>query len=1138
MLTQKELVRLHPNHVIMNIDVLSFNRLAYRVFDELGIKILDVLEETGKSLAVRKLSMDNKDRLQVLQSNINKAGYISEIKSFISELSGYNINSRDFLDVINEGDFNSHFKKKAKDLQVIYEAYEEFIKDRYITAESLLVRLNEVIADSKMLSDAVFVFDGFTGFTPLQNELLKTILPLINRAYVVVTMDVREPLYGGIKDYELFAMSKKMIARTGDICETCNVDIEEEPIICNQNYRFKSTGYINYIERHLFRTGAPANNKTINNNADKFEPDKAEDSLSIHLLANPLQEIEYVATQIAKDVRECGIKYRDIAVCACNLSGYKDYFAPVFARYNIPFYLDCNTTVTYHPIIEFIKSAFLIYETNFAYEAVIQFLRCNLTDIGMDEVDMFDNYLTATRIRGVSSYGKDFTYQPKAFEDGLDVINDIRSRFVSPLITFYNSLQGDNGAVHISKALYQLMCDYDVESKLNLRANRLEEAGDNIKATEYSRIYKVIISILDKIVTLLQDDVITPDEYSKILLSACEEAKIATIPMSADCVVIGDMERTRYDKPKVMYMMGVNDGVIPTAGGGRGIISETERIALKELLSKRNADLAPTEREKSFMQRFYIYLILTKASDRLCITYAASDVDANALNRSYLIDEILSLFSDKTIDIIDNIKADDWLVTTASAKRYVASILRNYVYRSNKTSADTQDICELSLAAGLIEYAEANNSDCYNDIFNGAFYYHGNEEIDRVLYDELIDSDLPKGSVSKLETYRKCAYNYFLRYCLRLQEREKSSLQNIDFGSIYHDILEEFSNELSDAHIKWKDLDEEKRHDILEQSCDKVYGEYSRIELLDTPREIYIRDKIKTTLDKTIASLCEQAKHTLFEPYGFEVELNEIADAKDLSLALKDNRTMKLSGRIDRIDTYEEGGIVYVKIIDYKSGRNDIDYEKIYNGLQLQLIYYLDVAVKGMARKNSVKPAAMFYYRVQDPIVKLTQDSVEELVKKDMMPKGVFFDEVDDELLEAYKNSKDYRADIGYDIPKILRRDVAMALDTDCDKKSLYAPIVYTKDGCLSGQGTSALSVNDIGRIEKHIKKKMQELGSDMYAGVIDAKPVKDEGCKFCPYKGVCRFNIKEPGYQYSDYTDFNGNKKEELFNLIGDGDA
>ena len=1128
--TQKELVRLHPDNVIMNIDVLSFNRLAYRVFDELGIETLDILEETGKNLLIRKLSMDHKDKLQVLGRGINKAGYISEIKSFISELAQYNISANDFKSIVDEGELSDSFKRKASDISIIYNAYEEFIKDRYITAEGLLVRLNEVIEDSTFLNDSEFVFDGFTGFTPLQNELLKTMLPRINKSYVVVTMDSREALYGDIKEYELFAMSKNMIARTRRICEMCNVEIEDA-ILLDKNHRLTEGGPIDFIERHLFRPG----DKTT------FSAEEMGDSFKIYCLNNPRLEIEYVAASIAKDIREGGRRYKDIAICAASLETYKNHFEEIFGRYNIPFYIDSSTSVVFHPIIEFIRSAFMIVEYNFSTDSVMHFMRCNLTDITIQEVDILDNYLYASKVRGVKAYSSEFIYEPRAFAGRLPMVNDIRQRFAKPLVDFYNSVNGCTDVRAISTALYQLLLDYNVEAKLNEKAKALEDAGDEIKAKEYSQIYKVIISILDKMVALLEGEEIGTKEYVEIMLSACEGAKIATIPMSNDCVLIGDLERTRYHEPKVMYLMGVNDGAIPATYNSSGIISQSERIHLKEFLSKKDVLLAPTDREKSFMQRFYVYMILTKASEKLCLTYAVNDNEAKPLNKSYLVNELSELFGNTTIENAGELSATDWLVSTESSSMYVSAALRHLVHEACHDNIDVgkttlQEVSDLEATISLLKFLQSNDITALENVLKGAFFYHNEEKVEKQLYDKLAHFDNPVGSVSKLESYRRCAYRYFLQYCLNINERENNKLDARDFGNVYHDILKEFSIQLNNEGESFRGVSDEKSREILSSACDTVYEGYERIKLLDTPKDLFTKERIMTTMIKTIDILRDQARNSHFEPKNFEVKLDKIASPKELKITLDNGKDMVLDGRIDRLDLCEEEDKVFVKIIDYKSGNNKIDYGDIYNGLQLQLIYYLHASVEGLSSKydKEVKPSAMFYYGIKDPILELEElkEGLEDEIKKEMRPKGLFVDEVKPECQEMDND--------GLIKPENLSQDVAKHLDTNYTDeseggyKSLYACFDTKKNGDF-GAHSNCISIDDYRTIEGHVLHKMQQIGSDMYAGKIDASPMhkKDEGCKYCPYSKVCEFDIRQPGFVNAKYIDASD---KNIISLIRDG--
>lgn len=437
----------------------------------------------------------------------------------------------------------------------------------------------------------------------------------------------------------------------------------------------------------------------------------------------------------------------------------------------------------------------------------------------------------------------------------------------------------------------------------------------------------------------------------------------------------------------------------------------------------------------------------------------------------------------------------------------------------------------------MLKYCRVNNIDALENVIRGAFFYHNEEKVQKTLYDELVDSDNPVGSVSKLESYRRCAYKYFLQYCLGINERESGKLDARDYGNVYHDILKEYASFLDSEGILWREISDEKSMEVLTKASDKVYDGYERIKLLDTPKDLFTKEKIMTTMIKTIDILRDQAKNSRFEPKQFEVNLDRIASPKDLKIALDNGRDMVLTGRIDRIDLCEDDDKVYVKIIDYKSGDNKIDYADIYNGLQLQLIYYLHASVEGLSSKyeQKVTPSAMFYYAVGDPVLDISEaeDNLENEIRKKMRPEGLFFDEVKKDFQDTDNE--------GLIKPENLSQDVARLLDSNFTKdseggyKSIYAHFDTKKNGDF-GAYSGCISIDDYRTIEHHVLRKMQEIGSDMYAGKIDAKPLheKNEGCKYCPYSKVCEFDIRQPGYENAKYvkaTDKN------IIGLIRDGE-
>ena len=211
MQTQKEFVNRHPAHSILNIDVLSFQRLAYRVFDDLGMMDFVVLEETGKNLVLRKVAAAEEKNLQLLGGSIRKTGYISELKSLISELAQYYVTPEDLEQAKDTLESKNALWYKITDILTLYRGYQQFLEGRYVAADEIITLLTKAAPESEMLRGSVVVLDGFTGFTPVQNAFLKELLVLAESVHVALTMDMREPVYGEPHIQDLFYLSKKTV---------------------------------------------------------------------------------------------------------------------------------------------------------------------------------------------------------------------------------------------------------------------------------------------------------------------------------------------------------------------------------------------------------------------------------------------------------------------------------------------------------------------------------------------------------------------------------------------------------------------------------------------------------------------------------------------------------------------------------------------------------------------------------------------------------------------------------------------------------------------------------------------------------------------------------------------------------------
>lgn len=458
MQTQRQLVDLSENKAIMNIDVLSFKRLAYRVFDELGITNLTVLEETGKNLVLRKLAAQEADKLGVIGRNLNRIGYISEVKSLLSELVQYNISPEELGRYIASGRLSDTLSDKLKDVLVLYEAFEKFMQDKYITAEEILNVLSNVAEESAILRKSVIAFDEFTGFTPIQNQLIKKLFVISKKIYVTLTIDCREDIFKSRGMQELFDMPKRTVKSLTEMAAFYGIEVEE-PIILDKNYRLAENEELSFMEQQLFRKR-------------RCSFKKVPKHIHIDCLRDPKQELTKIARRINELVRNENLRYRDIAIVTGDVNIYAGYVREIFDKYSIPYFIDATQEILFHPFIEFIRSIPDIAAQHFSADAVFRFLRCGFTELSASEIDVLENYVLACGVRGKSAWDKKWVRLPKhkAGYD-LELLNQSREYIMELLKPVYQVFSDKKSTVKdYVLAIYKLIVLLDIPDKLAKRS--------------------------------------------------------------------------------------------------------------------------------------------------------------------------------------------------------------------------------------------------------------------------------------------------------------------------------------------------------------------------------------------------------------------------------------------------------------------------------------------------------------------------------------------------------------------------------------------------------------------------------------------------------------------------------------------
>ncbi|MDD6572618.1 MAG: PD-(D/E)XK nuclease family protein [Thermoflexaceae bacterium] len=903
--TQEKIVKMHPAHGVLNVDIVSFPRLAYKVFEEMGMNEGEILDDTGKSLIVRKILEDKKDELLVFKKNIDKPGFVEEVKSAVSEMLQYGVNVEDLSRVAEKVTDNPLFSYKLKDIITVFEGFKSYINGKYIASEEILEVLCRVAGQSKMIQNSIITLDGFTGFTPIQYRLIQILMECCQKLTVTVTIDSGENvnLQDGMSN--LFFLSKNTIRKLYRIADESRIEIIP-PIVMEDKVpvRLKESAGLAFLEKNIFRYG----------NARFMGED---DSIQIFEGNMPKNEIAFAVGEIKRLIMEKGYHYRDFAIVSADIETYGELAVNILSQNDIPSFLDYKRNIMGNAAVAFIRGALLIVEEDFSYESVFGFLKTGFAGISREDTDILENYCLALGIKGYKRYENMWIRKTARMEKtglSMEYVNSIRERVLELLREFREDIRRCRTVRDYATVLYEFMVRTSLEEKLKQRAKEFADRGELSLKGEYEQVYGKIIGLLDKFVALLGNEKVSFAEFNDILDAGFREIKVGLIPQEADAVMIGDIERTRLENIKVLFFTGVNDGIIPRQSGGGGIISESD----KELLRENDVELSMTDREKVFVQKFYLYLSMTKPKERLYLSYARICSDGKSRKMSYLLISICKLFPN--IRIRSDAAGD--------------SVLRL-----------------VKIPQSSIRWKFCRN------------------EIEEDVAGELYGKDYLT-SISAVENFYSCAFAHFVTYGLRLSEREIYDIKASDIGTLYHDTLERFSQKLCDAGKTFTGIGDEERRQLMEESVMEITTDYGNTVLYSTKRNEYMISRVIAMADRTVWAIQNQLLHGKFVPSDFEKNfvLNKkvrgridridiCEDENNVYVKVVDYKTGESD--FDLLETYYG---LKIQLVTYMNAAMAMEQKK--------------------HPEKEIVPAGMFYYNIKNPFVEDTEDIDSAILEK------------------------------------------------------------------------------------------------------------------------------------------------------------
>ncbi len=1108
---QRELAAVHPDHVLGNIDVLSFGRLAHRLLNEQVGKKAVLLDDTGKSMILRRIAGKEKQELEVFGRNLNQSGFIQELKSVISEFSAYRITNEVLEGVLPSLDKRPALQKKLRDIEKVYTSFYKELGEEYLTAEELLNVLARLVPQSKKLHESIVILDGFTGFTPLQYQVLEEILQCAEHVVCAVTEDEK----GGRE--ELFVMSREMKQKLSALAKAHQIPCSE------RNHRYVTrqrhvADALKHLEKQLFCTPAVPWKKDT-------------DALHILCAKNPAEELGFVLRKILELVRD-GYSYRDIAVVAGDLETYRDEMARLFDHAGIPYFIDQKKGLKNHPLIQFVKKALAVLEEQMSYDSMMAFLRNpyvvddesiasviqsssnqNISSenaayqdnanpnsvcqgISCEDLDSLDNYLLAGGIERISRWKHSWAMPyDNTDEKDLERLNQLREQIFNWFVPLRTVWENPETTVREAMtALFSFMQQFGIAYKLKAQQEAFHEAGELYLESEYEQVYPKVLGLFDQIVELMGDEILETRVLSDILDSGFEELQVGFIPAAVDRLVVGDLMRTRLEHIRVLFVIGCNDGLLPKRAERGGILSDYDR----EILKGAGMELALAAREEVFCQQYYLYLLLTKPSEKLYVSFSETAADGKALRPAHLKTVITKLFPNcPTEAAVDAYPGLQGLMQKEDGFLLLVNGLRSYLDGEQETW--WQEL-----------YSYYMQDDAFAErlqvMREGLFYGYKTEALDKRIARRLFGGD-QELSISRLEKYAACAYAHFLTYGLKLKERRQFELGAADYGSLFHASISHFFELLEKRHLNWREIDDAERNHLVEESVAKAMEEYQTTVFDSSARNKSMAGRIRRMTDRTLWALGHQWEHGAYEKTWHEMDFGK-AGGNAVTLPVEAGLELSLRGRIDRVDFAEEDGSLYVKVIDYKSGGTKLDLGKVYYGLQLQLVLYLEAAMAMAAKRNPGKeliPAGIYYYNMKDPIVSgfgMTKEEIEDKQQKELRMNG------------------------------LTSTEKASLLLIDAEGGNVVSGLEYKKDGSLSSRAlvANADQMHEIGRFAR---KKALDLARGIYGGKIDAYPYeykKMNPCEYCEYGSVCGFDLQLEGCHYRRLSELG---KDEVWREI-----
>lgn len=1054
---ERRLAAFTENKGARTAEVLSFSRLADRVFAKVGGLARQTLSPAGQLLTVQRAAGLVQSGLSVWSGLPDKPELLREALHLIDECKSCNVSPQMLFDAAEQSEEQA-LRAKLTDLAQLLTAYERLCEQTLPDPRDRLTLLRDALPHSHTLDGASVYLDGFLSFTPQELAIVDALCALGVPLCAAVCCDPNQPEVF-VTGCHTVQQLRRCAKRHDKPCEHTGLGQSRVP---------RASGLAALEECALL----PLAQKSA----------AQADGVSVYAAASPFDECEHAAAFIRAKVRDEGARYRDFVVTARSIDQYAAPLAMAMARYDVPVFLAEKPDLLSRPPMALVTGALDAVRNDFRYEDLFGCLKTGLTNLSRDECDRLENYVLTWTIRG-RAWERDWTQHPEGYglpiDDAVKIelgtLNELRARTIAPFAALRARLHGEGTAEECARALYEFLQAVDAPAQLSARAAAHEQAGRLQLADEYRQLWDILVSALEQFSWVCGDVPLSCERFAQLFRLVLGEYDVGTIPVSLDRVTCGNIDRACGQNAAHVILLGVNDGLIPQASAGVSLLSDFDREKLDAL----GIELKASGETRLLMEQETLYRAIACPTKTLTLCYHATDETGQEARPSYFIATVRRLLAD--VQVLD----------------YRAQGGRD------RLQAERPAV-ELACA-----YLSGNRSPAVRAAYA---YYQDDERIHNAAAQKTARGPLQslhtiEGlygkslnlTASRVDAFYSCRFAFFMQYGLKAKKRRRARFDALQTGTFLHYVLEHSLLALGKQEGGAAAADDT----AARRACRAAVGQYVSEELggLDgqTARFRYLFARLVKTAQSVLQNVLEELRASEFAPIDYEVDFSRGGDLPPVECAEGDT-SVSLSGKVDRVDGYIQNGRLYLRIMDYKSGKKSFSLSDIWHGLNMQLIIYLyALQNEGLERYrarlteqlNEIVPAGVLYVPVRDELPEASRDA-------------------DEQTLRTLRDKALRRSGLLSDDMELL---AAMERGLEGDGRYLPVSIKVPKGGdepALSAR-SSVAGLAAFGRLARYTHEKLLQMGQSLRAGDVSADPCRRDKasihCDWCDFRAACRFD-------------------------------